>query len=95
MVSFAYNLGAYALLNDDTLTGALLNNGANLAYTNQKVFTQQLLRYHHAGDCIYGLLYRRIDEVEVFFYGDYQIDGDSNKYGLHYRCAKDYSFGIG
>lgn len=95
LVSFAYNLGVYALLDDDTLTGALLNNGANLAYTNQYIFTQQLLRYHHAGGCLWGLLYRRIDEAEVFFHGDYKIDGENNKYGIYFRCARNGSFGIG
>ena len=70
--------------------------GANLSNTSQYSFTQQLLQYHHAaGSCYYGLLWRRVDEVEIFFYGDYVVDGDRNKYGIYYRCYNDSSFGIG
>ena len=35
------------------------------------------------------------DEVEMFFYGDYEGDGENNKYGMYFRCANDPSFGIG
>ena len=55
-----------------------------------------MLQYHHAADsCYYGLLWRRVDEVETYFYGDYTVDGDRNKYGMYFRCANNSSFGIG
>ena len=42
-----------------------------------------MLAYHHAGgQCYYGLLYRRADELEMFLYGDYISDGSRNKYGF-------------
>ena len=38
----------------------------------------RFLQYHHAaGSCYWGLLYRRIDEMEIFFYGDYARDGQN------------------
>ncbi len=68
----------------------------DLAKTDKATFTQRLLQYHHAsGDCYIGLLWRRVDEVEMFFYGDYETDGEDNKYGLYFRCSNNPSFGIG
>ena len=68
----------------------------DLSKTDKSSFTQRLLQFHHAsGDCYYGLLWRRVDEVEMFFYGDYEGDGENNKYGMYFRCANDPSFGIG
>ena len=56
----------------------------------------RILQYHHAaGSCYIGLLWRRVDEVEIFFYGDYGRDGDENKYNSYFRCSSNSSFGIG
>ncbi len=165
LVCFAYNVGAYAITNDSTLSSALLNTASsggtiksggsgyvnasavNLrsgAGTNHSVvtnmaqntkftfvdgklynsawykikltngttgyiysiyasasggtrdlnnidkaaFTNRMLQYHHAsGDCWWGLLYRRVDEVEMFIYGDYKLDGSTNKYHFKYSCG--------
>ena len=63
---------------------------------NKSAFTTRFLQYHHAaGDCYWGLLTRRVDEVEMFFYGDYECDGELNKYGMYFRCANNSGFGIG
>ncbi len=73
-----------------------LGSSGDLANTNRSAFTQRMLQYHHAaGSCYYGLLWRRVDEVETYFYGDYTVDGDRNKYGMYFRCANNSSFGIG
>ena len=73
-----------------------LGSSGDLANTNRSAFTQRMLQYHHAADsCYYGLLWRRVDEVETYFYGDYTVDGDRNKYGMYFRCANNSSFGIG
>ena len=73
-----------------------LGSSGDLADTNRSAFTQRMLQYHHAADsCYYGLLWRRVDEVETYFYGDYTVDGDRNKYGMYFRCANNSSFGIG
>lgn len=50
--------------------------------------------YHHAGgSCYYGLLYRRIDECEIFFHGDYTRDGEKNKYNMNFACYYNNGFG--
>ncbi|MBQ5687114.1 MAG: SH3 domain-containing protein [Ruminococcus sp.] len=73
-----------------------LGSSGDLADTNRSAFTQRMLQYHHAaGSCYYGLLWRRVDEVETYFYGDYTVDGDRNKYGMYFRCANNSGFGIG
>lgn len=55
----------------------------NCDYINKKAFTTELLSWHHAaGVCYYGLLYRRADELEMFFYNDYTWDGRKNKYSF-------------
>ena len=68
----------------------------DLNNVNKSVLIPRFLQYHHAaGSCYWGLLYRRIDEMEIFFYGDYARDGQNNKYGMYFRCANNSSFGIG
>lgn len=67
----------------------------NLNNVNVKAFAKKYLAYHHAGGvCYKGLLYRRIDEVEMFFYGDYIRDGSYNKTSLSYKCANNSGFYI-
>lgn len=54
-----------------------------------------LLQYHHAaGSCYWGLLYRRIDEVETFLYGDYNRDGQYNYNHFRFTCHSNPSFYI-
>ena len=73
-----------------------LGSVCDLANTNKSSFTQRMLQYHHAaGSCYYGLLWRRVDEVEMYFYGDYTVDGERNKYGMYFRCSNNSGFGIG
>lgn len=63
-----------------------------LSKINKTDFTNLLLQYHHAGSsCVWGLLYRRVDELEIFFYGDYVRNGSSNKYGLEFKCSNNPS----
>lgn len=60
----------------------------NLNRVNKNALISELIQWHHAGGtCYYGLLYRRIDELEIFFYGDYVLDGRSNKYGMRNSCG--------
>jgi len=67
----------------------------NLNNVKVKTFAKNYLPYHHAsGNCYVGLLRRRVDEVETFFYGDYVRDGQSNKYGLSYTCSNNSSIRI-
>ena len=53
-----------------------------------------LARHHASGTCYWGLLYRRIDEVELFMFGDYSVDGSSNKYNMQYSCSGNPSFAV-
>lgn len=72
-----YCSGTYLIINAPGGTVRDLN------YVNKNALINELLAYHHAGgQCYYGLLYRRADELEMFLYGDYKSDGSSNKYGF-------------
>ncbi len=63
-----------------------------LSNIDKEDFTDLLLQYHHAGPtCVWGLLYRRVDELEVFFSGDYTRDGSENKTGLNFTCPVNSS----
>ncbi len=63
-----------------------------LSKINKDDFAELLLQYHHAGpSCVWGLLYRRIDELEVFFSGDYTRDGSDNKNGYRFTCPVNTS----
>ena len=64
-----------------------------LSLIDKAEFTRVLLEYHHAGsNCIYGLMYRRVDELDLFYYGDYERDGDENRFGYSFTCYKDSDF---
>ncbi len=64
-----------------------------LSLMDKAEFTRVVLEYHHAGSsCVYGLLYRRADELDLFFYGDYERDGDENRFGYSFTCYKDNNF---
>ena len=68
----------------------------DLRNINYSKFRDWMLARHHAsGSCYWGLLYRRIDEVEMFMFNDYEIDGSENKYNMRYYCPKSPGFGIG
>lgn len=89
LVMLVYNLGS-GVLYDDCVESILANckdsNGVrNMNLVNKAELREELIQWHHAGGCVWGLLYRRIDELEVFCYGDYVRDGNYNKYGMTYR----------
>ena len=55
-----------------------------------------ILPYHHAaGSCYWGLLYRRTDEVEMYYFRDYTVDGVNNDYKMKYYCSRNSGFGMG
>ncbi|WP_316637432.1 glycoside hydrolase family protein [uncultured Ruminococcus sp.] len=97
LVSFAYNNGTGPFSNDNELIDALLdckhNNERDFNYINKQYFIEKFCQYHHAGDkCVYGLLYRRVDETEMFFHGDYEANYGNYKYPIEFKCAYDSSF---
>ena len=81
LVSFSYNLGT-GWTYSSTLKNILLNSsGRDLKNVNKNALIKEMLSIHHAGgQCYYGLLYRRADELEMFLYNDYTVDGRNNKY---------------
>ena len=100
LVSFSYNLGTSWMDDDKEVRGYIFNavekgtTQRNLSCIKHKEgFSYEMLRYHHAGkhECILGLLYRRIDEMNIFFKGDYARHAYKyNKYGYSIPgCIKE------
>ena len=97
LVCFTYNCGTGPLSQDSELIAALCNcskNGSlDFNYINKQGLIDKLCQYHHAGgSCVYGLLYRRVDETEMFFYGDYEADYGNYKYPIKFKCSRNDSF---
>lgn len=98
-----YNSSWYKIKLSNGTTGYIYKSYASVSggtrdlnNVNKQNYLNSYLQYHHAaGSCYWGLLYRRIDEAEVFFYADYQRDGQYNKKGLSFSCQVRPSFGIG
>lgn len=70
----------------------------DLNYVDSMTVSTYMLSYHHANSvCIPGLLYRRLREAKIFFYGDYaQASSGSSFYKMntyHFiypDCMKEY-----
>ncbi len=70
----------------------------NLKYTDAIAFGSEMLAWHKAGgNCLAGLLYRRLAEAKVYSYADYDAAHMSssnykkNTYGYHYpSCMTQY-----
>lgn len=97
LVCYTYNCGTGPLFSDDELIAALRNCSKNgtrdFNYINKQGLIDKLCQYHHAGgQCVYGLLYRRVDETEMFFYGDYNADYGNYRYPISFKCARNASF---
>ncbi len=69
----------------------------NLNNTIKQNYINNFFCYHHAGGvCYEGLLYRRIDECEIFYHGEYTRNGSENKNNFYFRCfAHNPGFGCG
>lgn len=64
----------------------------DLNFVNKQNLINKFCQYHHANGCVYGLLYRRVDEMEIFFYNDYQPNYGEYKYNIKFTCANNSSF---
>lgn len=59
-----------------------------LSKIDKNEFTKLMLQYHHAGPtCVWGLLYRRVDELDVFFYSEYTRNGAKNVNDFDFKCS--------
>lgn len=76
----------------DYIASKTSSGGLDLNYVKQQNLINKFCQYHHANGCIRGLLYRRMDEMEVFFYNDYDIDYGANNYGISFTCASNSGF---
>ncbi len=78
---------------DYVTKGVLADTGEyTLDKVNRDDFTYLMLQYHHAGPgCVWGLLYRRVDELDVFYFGEYVRNGRSNKYDYSFTCPSNSS----
>lgn len=87
-----YNDNWYHVKTKSGLSGFCFDEGLNitskeyalpinfLESIDRENFTNTVLKYHHGNyKCLRGLLFRRIDEVEMFLFGDYKKDGNINK----------------
>ena len=98
-----YNSDWYKIKLSNGTTGYIYKSYASVSggsrdlnNVNKQSFLDNYLQYHHAaGSCYWGLLYRRVNEAEIFFYADYQRDGEYNKKGFKFNCGVRPSFGIG
>lgn len=90
----------YVQLNDGTkgyvatdYISSRVNSGSlDLNFVKKQNLINKFCAYHHANGCVYGLLYRRVDEMEVFFYNDYNRNQGIYKYDINFTCASNPSF---
>ncbi len=85
LVSYVYNLGVTGLTEDMEFNKWLITvGGHDLNNVNEAEFAAEALKAHHCDKtCVPGLLYRRIAEMKIFFYGDYSDPMDGNLHNSH------------
>lgn len=85
--------GTEGYVSSDFISRRTPDGSLDLNYVNRQNLIDKFCAYHHAaGTCIWGLLYRRVDEMEMFFYGDYEpCYGDFN-YPIKYTCKRNEAY---
>lgn len=84
--------GSTGYVMTDYISKRSSSGNLDLNYVNKQTLINKICQYHHAGgQCVYGLLYRRVDEMEMFFYGDYNPCYGNYKYNISFACAKNPS----
>lgn len=85
--------GSSGYVSTDYISSKSTSGNLDLNYVNRQTLINKICQYHHAGgECLYGLLYRRVDEMEMFFYGDYDPCYGNYKYNISFTCLKNASF---
>lgn len=90
----------YVQLNDGTkgyvitdyIASKVSSGSLDLNFVNKQDVINKFCQYHHANGCVYGLLYRRVDEMEVFFYNDYSRNYGNYQYDIDFTCAVNKDF---
>ena len=77
----------------DYISKRTVGGKLDLNYVNKQELINKFCQYHHAGGgCVRGLLYRRVDEMEMFFYNDYERNYGVYHYDIQFTCANNPSF---
>lgn len=85
--------GTVGYVSTDYISSRTTGGNLDLNYVNKQNLIKQICQYHHAGgECVWGLLYRRIDEMEMFFYGDYDPCYGDYKYNISFTCKNNPYF---
>lgn len=85
--------GTTGYVSTDYISSRSTSSNLDLNYVNRQNLINKICQYHHAGgECLYGLLYRRVDEMEMFFYGDYEPCYGNYKYNISFECKNNKSF---
>ena len=85
--------GTKGYVSSDYISKRATGGKLDLNYVDRQTLINKLCAYHHAGGgCVYGLLYRRVDEMEMFLYGDYDRNYGIYKYDIQFTCARNKSF---
>ena len=85
--------GTVGYVNTDYISSRSTSGNLDLKYVNKQNLINCICQIHHAGgECLYGLLYRRVDEMEMFFYGDYEPCYGDYKYNISFTCRSNPSF---
>ncbi len=86
------NNGTKGYVASDYIASRVSSGSLDLNFVKKQTLINKFCQYHHANGCVYGLLYRRVDEMEVFFYNDYQRNQGVYNYDIKFTCANNPSF---
>ena len=86
------NDGTKGYVATDYIASKVSSGSLDLNFVKKQTVINKFCQYHHANGCIYGLLYRRVDEMEVFFYNDYARNYGVYNYDIEFTCANNSSF---
>ena len=85
--------GTKGYVSSDYVGKRTVGGNLDLNFVKKQNYVNKFCQYHHAGGgCVWGLLNRRLDEMEMFFYGDYDVDYGANNYGFNFTCYSNPSF---
>ena len=84
--------GTKGYVSSEYISSRNSSGNRDLNYINKQNFIDKLCMYHHAGGCVWGLLYRRVDETEIFFYGEYEANYGDYKFPIKFTCKYNESF---